>query len=196
MSSDAITVMVGLGNMGECFEKTRHNAGFDIMDLLASRTGASFGTVSENIPALIASNATGSLIFVKPTTGMNSSGLAVRAVIEHYRCQLERVLVVYDDVSMPLGRQRFQFNGGSGGHHGIESIIAECGGRKDFNKLKVAVGPDPGGAVRFQFVLSRISAEIEPHYQRVLEAAAEAALFFAENGLAKAMNVFNGKVVA
>ena len=186
--------VIGLGNPEEEYARSRHNLGFLVVDALA----AHFGATLVPLPAIegkgCAVELESGLLLVQPQTGMNS-GTTVAAVEREYGLKLEDILIVYDDVSMPMGRMRFQFNGGAGGHHGIEYAVASLGNRTTFNRLKVAVGPDPGGDKRKAFVLAPVEAESSEHYQRVVAAAAQAVLVWAQSDVNAAMRQFNGKAV-
>ena len=184
--------IIGLGNPGDQFVDTRHNAGFRVLEVLASRFRQTFSLDSQLHAEVALLPSDPPLYILKPQTGMNDSGLTVAAVIAKYDLSLENVLVVYDDVMMPMGRLRFQHAGSAGGHHGIESTIAQLGGRVEFSRLKVAVGPDPGGANRFKFVLAPMEPENTDLYGRVLAIAADACLTWANTGVQKAMSAFNG----
>ena len=110
--------MVGLGNPGDKYRETRHNLGFEVALALARQCGAS--VEQELCGALVSSAAEGSLLIARPQTYMNRSGFAVRCLVEHFAIDPERVLVVYDDLSLPLGRLRLRAEGGTGGHRGME----------------------------------------------------------------------------
>ena len=192
-----LRIIVGLGNPGKNYESTRHNAGFRVLDWLGTEYGATFSTAkhlkAEISKVTISSN---QVLLVKPSTFMNLSGLSVGAVASWYKVPLGDFLVIYDDVSLPLGKMRFQKTGGAGGQHGIESIIDTLGGAKEFNRLKVGVGPDPGGDMRANYVLSSVPVVDRPLFERVIEHAAQAASYWVSKGIDKAMNDFNGTDLA
>ena len=102
---------------------------------------------------------------------MNDSGKAVMAIKQFYKIVLKDCLIIHDDVAFPLGRIRLQKDGGAGGQHGVESIIEHLGGEKDFNRLKIGIGPDPGGNVRHNYVLQKFSAEDRLILTKVIETA-------------------------
>ncbi|HEY9869838.1 MAG TPA: aminoacyl-tRNA hydrolase [Candidatus Obscuribacterales bacterium] len=186
-------VIVGLGNPGVQYSATRHNAGFRVVDKLATEAGASFagkrGLMSE-----VARTALGGqdALLVKPMTYMNLSGQAVLAVLQWYKIDLDELLVVHDDVALPLGRIRFQRHGGAGGQHGVESVIECLGGARQFDRLKIGVGPDPGGSERADYVLSPVLPAERELFERCLCLAAEAVAFWCLRGSAEAMNKYNG----
>jgi PTH1 family peptidyl-tRNA hydrolase len=193
----ATKLIVGLGNIGNEYVGTRHNAGFSVIDELASgeggsANGAEFKIVKDFSAYVGKLNISGSnVILAKPTTYMNLSGRAVNAILRYFKIELEDLLVVHDDVAIPLGRLRLQKAGGAGGQHGVESIIECLGGSKDFSRLKFGVGPDPGGSARAQYVLSRIPVGDQELYHKMVQKAAEAILFWTSNGIQSAMNSYN-----
>jgi peptidyl-tRNA hydrolase, PTH1 family len=186
-------VIVGLGNPGLDYYFTRHNAGFAVVDEIGrvdGSLGASFANKKNLFCDMSKIALSGDeIILVKPITYMNDSGKSVQAVLNWYKLASSDLLVVHDDVSLPLGRIRVQAKGGAGGQHGVESIIQQLGGQ-DFDRVKVGVGPDPGGDIRGKYVL-----QVEPNtdlYKRSIKQAAEAAVFWLQNGAVDAANKFNG----
>ncbi len=187
-------VIVGLGNPGLEYYFTRHNAGFAAIDEIGRLSGG-FGAQFANKKNLFCDMAKVDLsgtevLLVKPFTYMNDSGKSVQAVLNWYKLEPEDLLVVHDDVSLPLGRIRVQEAGGAGGQHGVESIIQQFGGQKNFDRVKIGVGPDPGGDVRGKYVL-----QVEPNtdlWVRCIKYAAQACLGWLEKGAVEAANKFNG----
>ncbi|MDZ4835952.1 MAG: aminoacyl-tRNA hydrolase [Candidatus Melainabacteria bacterium] len=189
-------VIVGLGNPGSQYAKTRHNVGFCVMDLLGTELGGDWKE-SRDFKAHYSKTKfkDDDIVVVKPLTYMNLSGQAVSAVVRWFKVDLKDVLVIHDDVSLPLGRIRVQNGGGAGGQHGIESII-ECMGSKDFSRIKVGVGPDPGGALRASFVLSAVRPEQSALWTESLDLAKKAAKTWLKEGAEVTANRFNGKNLA
>lgn len=185
----ALKVLVGLGNPEPEYLWSRHNAGFDVLDRLAARLGSHFIEDTE-LRALVSRH--DNALLVKPQTGMNDSGVTVRALVDRLGISPSQVVVVYDDVSMPVGKLRFAARGGAGGHHGIESIARELGGDSSFHRLRVAVGPDPGGAERFNFVTAPIPAELREVYTRVYNAAAQGCQLWLSDTIDACMCRYNG----
>lgn len=183
-----IRLIAGLGNPGPEFAGSRHNVGFEVVDRLAALHGAGFSSCREK--ALVASIRANQapVLLVKPQTFMNLSGLAVRALLKKHRLSPGALLVVYDDLDLPLGQLRLLPRGSSGGHKGMASVIAAVG-TEDFARLRVGIGRPTGDAAAY--VLSRfLPEEIEP-VQRVLEEAVAAVECVLREGLVRAMNKFN-----
>lgn len=186
-------VLIGLGNPGSSYSSTRHNAGFMVVDRLATESGAHFDAARNLFSQIAKVRLRGmDVLLVKPVTYMNSSGKAFVAVSHWYKVPLAHCLVIHDDVSLPLGRLRLQKGGGAGGQHGIESIIEHLGGKRDFDRLKLGVGPDPGGDKRANYVLSCIPDCDKKAFSEAITTSAEAALCWLENGIDFASNTFNG----
>ena len=151
-------LIVGLGNVGNKYTFTRHNAGFMLADSIALNNNLSFKEMPR-LKCLITNlrNENGEFLIIKPTTFMNLSGEAVRAVIDYYKISIEDILIIYDDISLPLGKIRFRMNGSDGGHNGIKSIIQHIG-TQDFARLKIGIGPQPNLPSEV-FVLQNFSKE-------------------------------------
>ena len=132
-------LIAGLGNIGNKYTFTRHNVGFMLIDSIALNSGLNF---RENSRLKCIMTNLGDTILMKPTTFMNLSGEAVRAVMDYYKIPIEDILIVYDDLSLELGRIRFRTNGSDGGHNGIKSVIQHLG-TKDVARLKIGIGPQP-----------------------------------------------------
>ena len=135
-------IIVGLGNPGVAYENTRHNAGFLAVAAMEKKYGFSVNT--HKFKALVGRAVIGgkSCLVMKPETFMNNSGEAVSDAMDFYDIPLENVVVVYDDISLDVGKMRIRRNGSAGGHNGIKSIIALCGGQ-DFPRVKIGVGKKP-----------------------------------------------------
>lgn len=187
-------LIVGLGNDDRRYEITRHNAGFWVLDELATVYGAPPFERNSKLHAYITKvqTAIGPVILAKPTTYMNNSGDAVRDILHWYKLEFKDFLVIHDDVALPLGKIRIQSGGGAGGNHGIEDILAVFGGRKDFDRIKFGVGPDPGGDRRADYVLSPIPLQLESIKLKVIKLAVEAAQLWLTEGPKAAANKFNG----
>lgn len=186
-------VIFGLGNPGLQYEKTRHNAGFLFIDRLGTAFGAEFRD-NKNLLCQYAKVRQGAqdILLVKPQTYMNLSGDSVIRVLHYFKAPAEGFMVAHDDVSLPTGRLRFQNAGGAGGQHGVESIINSLGGRKNFDRLKLGVGPDPGGASRANYVLGKFSDEDFTILDKVFASAHEGFEIWLKRGIIEAANKCNG----
>jgi PTH1 family peptidyl-tRNA hydrolase len=186
-------LLVGLGNPGLQYQYTRHNAGFRTIDKLSTISGAHFSVKRDLSCELAKTQLNGEdVLLVKPTTYMNLSGRSVVAILSWYKIARKDLLVIHDDVSIPLGRIRVQKGGGAGGQHGIESIIESFGGAKDFDRIKFGVGPDPGGSDRADYVLSTFPEAQRELLEQSITLASDAVLAWLTEGAQKAMNRFNG----
>ena len=184
-------LIVGLGNPGEKYAHTRHNMGFLTVDLLAEQEGQKLNKVKFKSAFNIFPFAGQRCLVMKPQTYMNLSGEAVREAVQFYKIPPERVLVIYDDVSLPVGKLRVRPTGSAGGHNGIKNIIAHLG-TQDFPRIKIGTGaPAGGGAEMIDWVIgvpSRAEREIlVESFRRAIDAAA----CILQNGCQKAMNDYN-----
>ena len=185
--SDVPRLVVGLGNPGKDYAGTRHNVGFEVLGGLAAAAGLVFQR-EKKWQAEVCRTAEG-LLLLKPQTYMNLSGRAVAAAARFYKIPAEKILVVYDDVALPLGQQRFRMTGGSGGHNGIQSLITELGSR-DFPRLKIGIGGVPGSRLTGH-VLGRFREEEREEAEKALASAVDAVQVALAEGVSKAANRFN-----
>ena len=186
-------LVVGLGNPGRQYEKTRHNAGFMALDLLAKRLQVQLA--KERFKAVTAQAEYGGqkLLLMQPQTFMNASGIAVEAAAHYYKLPPERVLVLFDDISLPVGRLRVRASGSAGGHNGLKSIIASIGSDQ-FPRVKIGVGAKPHPDYDLaDWVLSVVAKGDWPQFEASLAGAAEAALEVIAHGCDKAAAQYNGK---
>lgn len=183
-------LIIGLGNVGDKYVFTRHNVGFMVLDRLAARENFTFRE-DKKLKSFIAKVRLNGeeFLLVKPTTFMNLSGEALRAVIDYYKIEIKDILVIYDDLSLDLGRIRFRANGSDGGHNGIKSIIQHLGGNK-FARLKVGIGPQPPIPAE-NFVLQNFSKEQLETLKTVLDKSLDATMCYFSEGIEKAQNKFN-----
>ena len=182
-------IVIGLGNPGAQYEKTRHNIGWMVLDRLADRAGWSGKGRTRDASAIVAGRYRGlDLLLVKPLTFMNESGLAVRKVLAREHAPLVEMLVVADDFALPFGKLRFREGGSAGGHNGLRSIVEEMGTEK-FSRLRVGIG-DPGQDA-IDHVLSQFSRGERRRLTDLLDAAADAVEAWAREGTNKAANHFN-----
>ena len=189
-------MIIGLGNHGAKYEGTRHNAGFEVLDKLCGKEnfcGSPFAVNKRLYSEMSRANLFADDVWLaKPVTYMNDSGKAALAITKFYKIDLADLLIIHDDVSLPLGKIRIQKQGGAGGQHGVESIIEYLGGNKGFNRLKIGIGPDPGGDTRADYVLNKFSAKERKIVDAVVSEAAEACFSWLTLGVEQTMNVFNG----
>jgi peptidyl-tRNA hydrolase, PTH1 family len=179
-------LVAGLGNPGTAYAGTRHNIGFTVIDRLATDAGATWEK-SSKWDAVLAKR--GDVILVKPMSFMNRSGHPLFAIAQFYKIAPQEILVVLDDFALPLGRLRIRRNGGTGGHNGLESIIAQFG-TEEIPRLRVGIGGASGqGAV--EYVLGRFFEEEKPLVAATVDRAVEAVKCAIDNGLLSAMNSFN-----
>jgi PTH1 family peptidyl-tRNA hydrolase len=183
-------LVVGLGNPGRRYAGTRHNVGFDVLDLLAERHRLEW----ESAPAdgLIAKWRTVSVLLAKPLTFMNLSGHAVGELVRFYKIDLQDFLIVVDDVNLDLGRLRARPSGSAGGHNGLKSIIAALG-TEEFARLRVGVGRGDARRDLADHVLARFDPEERVEVAEAVGRAADAAELFVTEGIAPVMNRFNRK---
>ena len=192
-SSGCDWMIVGLGNPGREYEKTRHNVGFRVTDLLSDQLRTKIDRVKFKAMTRLINYNGKKVLLVQPQTYMNASGAAVSALATYYKVKPERILVIFDDISLPVGRIRIRKDGSAGGHNGIKSIIQSLG-TDQFPRVKVGVGAKPHPDFDLaDWVLSRFSALEEKNLAPALENAAEAALLVLDEGTEKAASAFNGK---
>jgi len=184
-------LIAGLGNPGAQYRQTRHNAGFMVLDRLAARLGVKFSRLESKALVTKADYQGSRLVLVKPHTFMNLSGQPVGSLSRYYKVPLEQLLVVYDEVDLPLGTLRIRPGGGSAGHKGITSIIERLGSQ-DFPRLRLGVSRPPGRMEAADYVLQEFAASEKELLNVALEAAVDAILVFVSEGLEAAMNKFNG----
>jgi len=189
---DESWLIVGLGNPGKEYEKTRHNAGFRALDILAQKLGCKVDKGKfQGLYGQV--NYSGrKLLLLKPQTYMNLSGRSVLQLSAYFHVPPQRIIVLFDDISLEPGRLRIRADGSAGGHNGIKSIIDQVGSQ-DFPRVKIGVGakahPEQDLA---DWVLSTFSSLEEKALQSALERAAEAALCIIEKGVPEAANRYNG----
>ena len=186
-------LIVGLGNPGKEYERTRHNAGFRAVDILADKLGCKIDKGKFQGIYGQANYGGKKLMLLKPLTYMNLSGRSVLQLSSYFNVPPQRIIVMFDDISLVPGRLRIRADGSAGGHNGIKSIIAEVGSQ-NFPRVKIGVGAKPNPEFDLaDWVLSTFSAQEEKALQNSLKWAGEAALAIIEQGVPKAANVYNGK---
>ena len=189
-AGDVSFLIVGLGNPGPEYVDTRHNAGFLAVDRLAERVGASLDT--EAAGSLVGEGVWRgeALAVAQPQTFMNRSGPAVEGLMRRYGLAADRVLLVYDDLALPVGRIRLRGKGSAGGHNGVQSVI-DALGSAEFPRLRIGVGNRFESGRQVDYVLSPFDADEHDTVDGALDRAVDAALAVARDGLVAAMNVHN-----
>ena len=186
-------LIAGLGNPGDKYDLTRHNVGWHAIDALArfldcrvyvNRSSGLTGTAYYEGEKLL---------LVKPLTYMNLSGECLAPLAAYYKLAPEDVLVICDDVNLPLGQLRLRKGGSAGGHNGLKSIIERLGSDQ-FPRIRIGVGPQPAGMDLVEFVLRTLSAGEQKEAAAAEERAAKAALLAVKNGLGAAMNEYNQRI--
>ncbi len=187
-------VVVGLGNPGKEYAATRHNIGFIFLDYLADKYRFTFKGTKWQAETAKDLSWGYPVLFVKPQTYMNRSGTAVRAIADFYQVEPRRIIVIHDDLDLPLGRTKIMVNRGAGGHNGIRSLIEHLGGN-DFVRVRVGIGrPDNVGRVS-DFVLSRFGQEEAVMVLEELQCIEDGVRLVMEEGLSVAMNRINSEHV-
>jgi PTH1 family peptidyl-tRNA hydrolase len=183
-----VKLIVGLGNPGAKYRGTRHNIGFAVLDELAARRQVSFE--SAPVDALIAKvRGADEVLLAKPLTFMNASGEAVGALLRYFKIEMADLLVVVDEVQLPLGKLRARVRGSAGGHNGLKSIVAHAG--EAFSRLRIGVGRGDPRRDLADHVLTRFDADEGAEVERVTSRAADAAEMFVTSGIGAVMNGFN-----
>jgi len=183
-------LIVGLGNPGKEYVGTRHNVGFAVLDILAARYGASWRTGKQRALVTKFSYAGKTLFFAKPQTYMNVSGESVKALLRFHETDLQDLLVVYDELDLPLGTVRLKQGGGTAGHKGVGSVLALCGG-PDFARVRVGIGKPSGQKAGMAYVLKGFSPREREEADLALEKAADIVLHWAEHGMAETQQAFH-----
>jgi PTH1 family peptidyl-tRNA hydrolase len=182
-------LIVGLGNPGRKYIHNRHNVGFQCLARLAQVHGLSFAQRRAKASLAVGKIADIRVVIARPLTYMNLSGQAVRQLVSFYKLSLEDILVIYDDLDLPLGTIRLRPEGGSGGHKGMRSII-EALGSQTFPRLRVGIGRPPDNDA-VSYVLSDFTADEQIELESVYERVVAAVELFLGEGVEAAMNVYN-----
>jgi peptidyl-tRNA hydrolase, PTH1 family len=190
-------IVLGLGNPGSKYNWNRHNVGFHVLDMLAEKFGINVKKAECNALTGAGEISGIPVILAKPKTYVNVSGRAVSALMERYKAKLSDIIVIHDDLDMPLARIRVRTSGSSGGHNGLKSIIAQTGS-KEFGRIKVGIGrPDEGRSDRasedeiVDYVLSNFTPEEKDKMLEAFGNAAAAVETILAEGMEAAMNKFN-----
>lgn len=183
-------IIVGLGNPGQEYSATRHNVGFMVVDELARQWGTTAAWRKRESALVAEYRGIEPVLLIKPQTYMNLSGVAVGALARWYKAATTDIIVVYDDLDLPVGRLRLRLQGGSGGHRGIASLLEHLP-QDDFKRVRVGIGRPPTGWNVADYVLSRFTAEEAPLLTETVNQAAAAIQAILKDGMNKAMNQYN-----
>ena len=186
-------LIVGLGNPGPEYAKTRHNVGFRAAELLAKQAGVKLDRAKFRALTRTAELAGRKVLLLEPQTFMNNSGEAVQLAAMFYKIPISRILVLSDDISLPVGKIRVRAEGSAGGHNGLKSVISHLGSQ-DFPRIRIGVGAKPHPDYDLaDWVLSSFTAEEEKALAPAVEHAAAAVLELIQNGAQSAASKYNGK---
>lgn len=184
-------LVVGLGNPGEEYAATRHNVGFMAVELLAQQLGLSLSRNSHEANWTSAPFGGDSIVIAKPIAFMNESGRAVKSLLKDLEVEPRLMIVVHDDIDLPLGEVRIKSDGSSGGHKGLNSII-DAIGTDDFMRARIGVGRPPGRQDPADYVLKDFSKAERGEIEFAITTAAQAIAHIVEHGVESAMNEYNG----
>ena len=183
-------IVVGLGNPEPHYVRTRHNAGWWLIDLLAEKYDISVGRAHSTTRLGVGTVGQHTIALAKPRTHVNGSGAAIRYLLARFRTTQERLLIVYDETALPPGKLRLRPRGSAAGHNGIKSII-ETLGNQDFARLRIGVGRPPPGGGMVGWVLGEMSAEDQELVDDAIARAGDSILYLLEDGVDRAMNKVN-----
>jgi len=197
-------LIVGLGNPGRDYVETRHNIGFAVVDALAEKLGwvkpgqfdrmarSAFDGLALDSIIQLTSGGSEKLILLKPMTYMNVSGRSIRSALDFFKITPEEILVIVDEINLPVGKIRLRGEGSDGGHNGLKSIQQMLGTPK-YPRLRIGVGSPPPPIAGKDWVLGKFRPDEQPQIQSAIDRAASCAVVWADNGLTKAMNTFNAE---
>ena len=185
-------LFAGLGNIGREYDGTRHNIGFEVVDYLEPRLERSSGWRAGRGDYYFAKGfrKNEEILLIKPTTYMNLSGRAIRDALAFYKIERNDLVVIADDIALPLGMLRLRTQGSDGGHNGLASVIYELGS-DEFARLRCGVGSDFRRGEQVKYVLSKFKAGETELVTQMIEKASDACLSIVEQGILKAMNIVN-----
>lgn len=187
-------VVVGLGNPGAQYARTRHNAGFETLEVLSRRWGVEIN--KKKLNGLVAETTYNGhrVVLVLPQTFMNASGECVQPILQWYKAPLTNLLVIYDDIDLPLGKLRVRKSGSAGTHNGMRSILGCLGNQQGFPRVRVGVGAKPEGWDLADWVLSTYrQKEDREEMEKTFVRAADCVEDWLKNGIEHAMQQYNGK---
>lgn len=183
-------LFVGLGNPGSQYDRTRHNIGFEVIDELASRFQTSLSQSKFKGLYSVVNNYGEKLILLKPLTYMNLSGESIRSIMDYYNIPIEDVVVIFDDMDLPVGKIRLRQKGSAGGHNGIKSTIAHLG-TQNFNRIRIGIArPDNGMSVP-DYVLGKFAKDEWEEMKAVIQKSADACEEWLKKPFLEVMNHYN-----
>jgi PTH1 family peptidyl-tRNA hydrolase len=185
-------IIAGLGNPSREYEKTRHNVGFEAIDLLADKLGVKCTDKKHRACCGIGMIGTEKVILSKPQTYMNLSGESIGSMADYYKVEPDHIIVICDDINLEEGQLRIRAKGSAGGHNGLKSIINHLGSQ-EFLRIRVGVGEKPKEMDLADYVLGRFPKAQEALMEDAYKAAAEASVKIVEDGADAAMNLYNRK---
>ena len=194
-TSEPVQLIIGLGNPGPKYAGTRHNIGFELVDRLSQRWHIGLSE-QRRFQGVCGEGQVGGqkLYLLKPSTFMNKSGQSARSLLDWYKLLPQQVLVIYDDMDLPVGRLRLRLSGSAGGHNGMKSLIAHFG-TPEFPRLRIGIGRSAEGVA--QETISHVLGRFAPQEQRllsdVLDLAADAVELALKQGVEKSMSLYNGR---
>ncbi len=183
-------LVVGLGNPGSKYEHTRHNVGFDAIDKFKYNLYVSAEKNKFSAALSMCEMEDNKIYIIKPLTFMNNSGFAVKRAMLFYRIKPENIIVVYDDMDIPVGKIRIRKKGSGGSHNGMKSIISHIR-TYDFPRIRIGIGKPGSGMSTVDFVLGRASGEDKQNIEKAIDSAADAIESIIASGMDKAMQEFN-----
>ena len=183
-------LIVGLGNPGKQYDQTRHNIGFEVIDTLSDQFSIPLNQSKFKGLYGIGLHNGEKVLLLKPLTYMNLSGESIRAVMDYYQIELEDLLVIYDDLDLPVGKIRLRQKGSPGGHNGIKSTVAHLG-TQEFNRIRIGINrPTPGMSVP-DYVLGRFRQEERPFTEEAVKRSADACAAWLKKPFLQVMNEYN-----
>lgn len=185
-----LSLVLGLGNIGEKYKNTRHNLGFKVIEQIMKARDLRLWTGPAEYDWADAKFGSSRVIFALPKTYMNLSGLAALALLQRFNLDAGHILVVVDDINLPLGRIRIRAGGSDGGHNGLASVIEHLG-TEEFPRLRMGIGPLPEKADQVEYVLKEFELNERTTVDKMIATASEAVLFCLEHDLEEAMSRYN-----
>lgn len=183
-------MVIGLGNPGKQYENTRHNIGFQVIDELADRLGATSMQSKFNGMYTVIHRPEGKVMLVKPLTYMNLSGECVRPLMDYYDVDVEDIIVLYDDLDFPPGELKLRQKGSAGGHNGMKSLIQHLG-TDQFKRIRLGIGRPTNGMKIADYVLSNFSKEETTEIQAMVDKSTDACIEWLQTSFLEVMNQYN-----